>query len=203
MAIRSNKYQLLPISSSSRMKIGILGGTFNPAHEGHRYISIEAIKRFGLDLVIWFVTPQNPLKSKGLADTLDARLIGAKAIAKHPKILVTDYEAHLNNNYTISLLKRLKLMYKNVDFCYIIGADNMRQLPRWYKWKEILHNMPVIIFDREEHHKHLISSKMKACFGGGRIGPIHKAALSQRKWYFVKLRKNSKSSTQIRNEQND
>lgn len=196
----SNPHKLLPVSHSAKLRVGILGGTFNPAHEGHRYISLEAIKRFDLDLVIWFVTPQNPLKAKFATDTLEERLTHAKQIANHPKILVTDYEAHLNNTYTITLLKRLRVMYKNIDFAYIIGADNMKQLPKWYKWFGIIKSMPIIIFDREDYHKYLLSSKMKTNFVNGTIRPIHKGRLSQYPWYFVKLRKNPQSSTQIRNE---
>ncbi len=201
MTITSNPYRLLPISPSAHLRVGILGGTFNPAHEGHRYISLEAIKRFKLDLVIWFVTPQNPLKAKASADTLKDRLAFAKQLANHPKILVTDYEANLGDTYTISLIKRLLSMYKNIEFAYIIGADNMVQLPKWYKWQEIIKSVPIIIFDREDYHKWLVSSKMKSNFNGGCIKPTHKGRLTQYPWYFVKLRRNPKSSTNIRNEQ--
>ncbi len=200
MAIISNAYGILPISHSAKLRVGILGGTFNPAHEGHRYISLEALKRFDLDLVIWFVTPKNPLKSSS-GGLLEDRVEYAKKVANHPKILVTDYEAHQANTYTITLLKRLTMMYKNIDFAYIIGADNMHQLPKWYKWEEIIKLLPIIIFDREDYHKYLVSSKMSLNFVNGCIKSVHKGRLSKYSWYFVKLKKNPKSSTQIRNEQ--
>jgi nicotinate-nucleotide adenylyltransferase len=202
MAITQSKpYSLLPISHDAHLRVGILGGTFNPAHEGHRYISLEAIKRFAFDLIIWFVTPQNPLKTINLEDTLEKRLSYSKLIANHPKILVTDYEAHLSNTYTISLVNRLTNMYKNVEFAYIIGADNMVQLPKWRRWKEIIKLMPIIIFDREDYHKLIISSKLKANFKDGCVKPSYKGRLNMHPWYFVKLRRNPQSSTNIRNEQ--
>lgn len=184
------------------MKIGIMGGTFNPAHEGHRYISTEAIKRFGLDKVIWFVTPQNPLKAANVQNSLPERLAKSKEVANRKDILVTDFETHLPNTYTITLIKRLKKMYPNAQFCWIMGADNLVHFHKWRKWKEIVKLVPILIFDREYYHKSLNSSRMIENFDHGIVVRASKGNLDAHSWYFVKLRKNEQSSTKLRNEQN-
>lgn len=183
----ASAFNLLPVHHNTRMKIGILGGSFNPAHEGHLHISTEAIKRLGLDWVIWFVTPRNPLKSAEMKFSLERRLSHAKQIAQHPKIVVVDYEKYLPNTYTITLIKRLKQMYPLASFCYLMGADNMLQLPKWHRWREIVNLIPIVVLDRDHHHNLLCSSKLRYVFGD-----------PGERWQFIKIRKSSISSTQIR-----
>lgn len=185
------------------MRIGILGGTFNPAHEGHRYISLEALKRFQLDKIIWFVTPQNPLKVTNVKDSLETRLRQAKEVANHPNIIVTDFESHLPNSYTVTLLKRLKKLHPEIEFTWIMGADNIANFHKWRKWRDIATLVPILIFDREYYHKALISSTMVKNFDNGVVVNSYKSSLKHHNWYFVKLRKNEQSSTKLRNEQNN
>lgn len=128
--------------------IGLLGGSFNPAHDGHRHISLWALKKLGLDEIWWLVSPQNPLKPKhGMAD-LSERLAGAQKISNHPHIKVTAIEAMLGTNYTVDTLAALKQRWPAVKFIWIMGADNLVQFHHWRGWQEIAASVPMLIVDR-------------------------------------------------------
>jgi nicotinate-nucleotide adenylyltransferase len=135
---------------TSGQRIGILGGSFNPAHLGHLHISEIARKKLGLSQVWWVVSPQNPLKpTKGMMD-FEKRIDSAKQISKsHAKIHVSDIEQKLGTRYTIDTLKRLKQKYPHIEFYFIMGADNLIQLTRWKKWQEIFKYAQVHVFDRD------------------------------------------------------
>ncbi|HXZ68221.1 MAG TPA: nicotinate-nucleotide adenylyltransferase, partial [Alphaproteobacteria bacterium] len=113
------------------LRIGLLGGSFNPAHAGHLAISLAALEVLKLDRVVWLVSPQNPLK--GAHDMADyaARLEAARHAADHPRIIVSDFEARLARPYTIDTITALKARYRAVRLVLLIGADNLVQLPRW------------------------------------------------------------------------
>ena len=131
-----------------RRRVGLLGGSFNPAHDGHLHISREALKALKLHQVWWLVSPQNPLKpAKGMAP-LTKRLDTARAIARDPRILVTDLECRLGVNRTALTLKQLARRYPNISFVWLMGADNLAQTPRWWRWTRIFHTTRVAIFDR-------------------------------------------------------
>jgi nicotinate-nucleotide adenylyltransferase len=138
--------------------VGILGGSFNPAHEGHRHISLEAMKRLGLDAVWWMVSPQNPLKPvKGMAP-LPKRIAGAEAAARHPRIYVTDIEWHLRTRFTADTLAALKMHFPRTRFVWLMGVDNLRQIHLWHAWEKIFGLLPVAVFDRPPH-----GSALKSC----------------------------------------
>ncbi len=134
------------------MKIGLLGGSFNPAHAGHLHISEIALKTLGLKQVWWLVSPQNPLKSKSDMADFSTRFKKAKAIAAdNPHIKVLDIEMALGTRYTVDTLKRLQQKFPKTEFVWLMGADNLIQLPKWKKWEEILQLAEVHVFDRDEH----------------------------------------------------
>jgi nicotinate-nucleotide adenylyltransferase len=134
--------------SLARMRIGLLGGSFNPAHAGHLEMSLHALKRLGLDQVWWLVSPQNPLKpATGMAATQD-RLKGARSLAQHPKIIVTDIETQLGTRYTADALRELRRRFPSAHFVWLMGADNLEQFPRWRRWAEIMRHVPVAVFRR-------------------------------------------------------
>ena len=110
-------------------RIGLLGGSFNPAHAGHRHISLEALKRLRLDRVWWLVSPQNPLKEKDGMAPLAEREAVAAAVADHPRIAVSSLETGLGTRYTIDTVQALKQRFPAADFVWLMGADNLRQLP--------------------------------------------------------------------------
>ena len=127
---------------------GLLGGSFNPAHGGHRAISLNAIEALGLDELWWLVSPGNPLKpAKGMAP-LAARLGAAQCMARRSPIRATAIEAELGTRYTVDTLKKLVRRYPNRRFIWIMGADNLAQLPQWRDWRGIARLMPIAVVAR-------------------------------------------------------
>ena len=124
-----------PGLSGSGQRIGLLGGSFNPAHKGHVHISQEALKRINLDEIWWIVSPQNPLKKSSDMAPFEERLAYAQTIAIDPRINVTNLEAQLNTRYTIDSMKGIKQNFPEKRFVWIMGADNLLQFPQWNNWE--------------------------------------------------------------------
>ena len=127
--------------------VGLFGGSFDPPHAGHVHITLEALKRFGLDQVWWLVSPGNPLKREGPAP-LERRMAAARAVMRHPRVKVTDIEARLGTRYTAETLARLRALYPGVRFVWLMGADNLVQFHRWQRWDEIMRTVPVGVLAR-------------------------------------------------------
>jgi nicotinate-nucleotide adenylyltransferase len=192
------RFRLIPVPHTT-CRIGLLGGSFNPAHEGHFYISIEALKRLKLDRVYWLVTPQNPLKKLNQKTSFKQRFKNACKFAKHPRIAVSDIENHFHTAYTIDTITRLKQLHPNADFIWLMGADNVVQFHRWKNWKQLVDLIPIAIFDRHNCFYQCINSKLASCFPNGKI--ITRAftgAFNNYSWYIIRIRKNYESSTRIR-----
>jgi nicotinate-nucleotide adenylyltransferase len=137
----------LPMASQ-RMRIGLLGGSFNPAHAAHVEISLTALKRLGLDRVWWMVTPINPLKRPSKPPSLTARVIAARKVANHPRIAVTGFPGDKGSPYTADLIAELKRRYPTVNFVWLMGADSLAELHRWRSWQKIFEAMPIAVLDR-------------------------------------------------------
>ncbi len=130
------------------MRIGLFGGSFNPPHEGHRLASLIAIKRLKLDRLWWLVTPGNPLKQNtGLPD-MAKRMAAARKLADHPKIVVSGLEAQIGTRYTYDTISWLVQKCPNVQFVWIMGADNLASFHRWQHWREITKLVPIAVIDR-------------------------------------------------------
>lgn len=127
---------------------GLLGGSFNPAHGGHREISLNAIDALGLGELWWLVSPGNPLKPKAGMASLPARLGSAQRMARRSPIRATAIEAELGTRYTIDTLEKLVRRYPNRQFIWIMGADNLVQLPQWRDWRGIARLMPIAVIAR-------------------------------------------------------
>ncbi|WP_108851342.1 nicotinate-nucleotide adenylyltransferase [Albidovulum aquaemixtae] len=127
--------------------IGLLGGSFDPAHEGHAHITREALKRFGLDRVWWLVSPGNPLKPDAPAPMAD-RIARARAVMAHPRVVISDIEARLGTRYTAETLRLLMALYPGVRFVWLMGADNLASFHEWQDWDWIMTNVPIGIFAR-------------------------------------------------------
>ncbi len=134
---------------SPGMKIGLLGGSFNPAHEGHLHVSGVALKRLGLDYIWWLVTPQNPLKSKmGMAPLYDRLAYAADNFEQHPRVIVVDIETTLGTHYTIDTLTALRQRFHQVNFVWLMGSDNLASFQRWKRWRDIAKAMPIAVVMR-------------------------------------------------------
>lgn len=133
---------------TSRRRVGLLGGSFNPAHGGHRHISLFARTALGLDEVWWLVSPGNPLKPPAGMAPLHARMASAVAQARHAPIRVTAIERALGTRYTIDTLRALRLRYPRNAFVWLMGSDNLAQFHRWRGWRDIARAMPIAVIAR-------------------------------------------------------
>jgi nicotinate-nucleotide adenylyltransferase len=183
------------------VRIGILGGSFNPAHEGHLHISRLAIKRLRLDALWWMVSPQNPLKPKAGMASLAKRMAAASDMARDPRIHVTDIETQLNTRYTIHSLRALKAAFPRAHFVWIMGADNLEQFPGWRDWATIFHTVPIAVFDRATYSFKALASKAAHRFGQHRIAARNAAALpslAAPAWVYFHTPRHPASATEIR-----
>jgi nicotinate-nucleotide adenylyltransferase len=137
----------VPIAAAGQ-RIGLLGGSFNPAHAGHLHISALARARLGLDGVWWLVSPQNPLKAADETAPLARRLARARDVARTGYITVTDLEARLQARYSIDTVRFLTGRFPGARFVWIMGADNLEIFHRWRGWREIAVRMPIAVIDR-------------------------------------------------------
>lgn len=130
------------------MKVGVLGGSFNPAHEGHLSISKQAIKYFHMDYVIWLVAKQNPLKSK-YKDDIYTRAQKASLVADDKRILVSTIEEEFGSIYIYNTMRRLMRHFPDIDFTWLMGIDNLNGFNRWYMHDKFARLCKIIIFDRD------------------------------------------------------
>ena len=156
-------------SFGPRMRVGLLGGSFNPPHEGHALITRLALRRLALDRVWWLVTPGNPLKSlTGLA-ALKARMEAARRLDVGPKVVVSDIEAQIGSRYTYDTLLWLRRRAPGVHFVWIMGADNLRQFHLWRHWRLIADLMPIVVVDRPGSTLKAISSQAGIALASWRV----------------------------------
>jgi nicotinate-nucleotide adenylyltransferase len=160
-------------------RIGLMGGSFNPPHKGHRLISVLALKRLGLDRIWWIVTPGNPLKVHGDLAPLPERLAAARALAGDRRLVVTDFEARLPTAYTAATLSFLKNRYPEGRFVWIMGADNLANFHRWRDWRDIFRLMPIAVIDRPGWRHRSLASKAAAAFRAGYVPEGRAARLAQ------------------------
>lgn len=183
--------------------VGLLGGSFNPAHAGHRHISLYALKMLGLDAVWWMVSPQNPLKSKKDMAPLAERMASARAASQHPKIHVTDIETGLGTQYTADTLRALKAHFPRTKFVWLMGTDNLRQFHRWQEWQEIFKTVPVCVLDRPPRHNAIRACKTAIRFRDDLIPEQQAATLTRQPlpaWTLLHIPLNNMSATAIRAE---
>lgn len=189
--------QGFPIATRG-MTIGLLGGSFDPAHEGHVHITREALKRMGLDQVWWLVTPGNPLKARQPAPMAD-RIARAKAVMQHPRVKITALEAQLGTRATADTIDRLRKLYPGVTFVWLMGADNLVQFHRWERWRDILRTVGVGVLARPGAG---VAARMSVAARAFRVDRVargetlrgHKPPV----WAFVNLPMNDASSSEIR-----
>jgi len=188
-----------PLGFTVPRRVGLLGGSFNPAHDGHRHVSEEALARLGLDQIWWLVAPQNPLKPEQGMAAFAKRLAAAQAIASDRRIKVLDLEARLGTRYTIDTLAALTRLYPRTCFVWLMGADNLRQIRYWRRWRAIFHLLPIAVMDRPS--RRALSELAAQSFRRHRLSPgaARKLACSTPPaWTFLPIRLDPHSASDIR-----
>jgi nicotinate-nucleotide adenylyltransferase len=197
---RTTGWLRLPLTAPG-LRVGLLGGSFNPAHDGHRHISLEALARLNLDRVWWIVSPGNPLKNhQDLAD-LQTRLHLAAAVAHHPRIDVTGFEAQLGTAYTAETLAYLTKRLPELNFVWLMGADNLATLHRWRQWRRILATMPVAVLDRPRWRYRALASRAAISHAGAKLPECESRRLATATapaWGFLSIPLSNLSSTALR-----
>ena len=184
------------------MRIGLLGGSFNPPHLAHRTISLFAIKRLRLDRVWWLVSPGTPLKDNGHLHELEARAQAARDLAADPRIDVTCLESVIGTRYTVDTINYLRRRACGSRFVWIMGADNLAQLHRWQHWQRIATQVPIAVIDRPPQSFRALTAPAAQALARSRL-PEHEASrLADRHppaWVFLTGLKLNLSSTGLRN----
>nr|WP_170589767.1 nicotinate-nucleotide adenylyltransferase [Ruegeria arenilitoris] len=180
--------------------VGLFGGSFDPPHQGHVHVTLEAMKAFGLDRVWWLVSPGNPLKSRGPAP-IDQRVEAARSIMQHPKVEVTDIEDLTGTRATADTLAALRRLYPQVRFVWLMGADNLAQFHKWKDWRSIMDTVPVGVVARPGDRISARMSPAARVYGKYRIDGTARHLLGRADapaWCFVNVPMVDVSSTQIR-----
>jgi nicotinate-nucleotide adenylyltransferase len=182
-------------------RIGLFGGSFNPAHGAHRAASLFAWKRLGLDRVWWLVSPGNPLKeTKGLP-SLDARMAKAQETANSPFIEVTDIEARLGTRFTHDTVSRLQACHPKTRFVLLMGADILAEFHRWKNWRQLASSVPFAVIDRAGWTARALASPAAQALAPARIQEYDALTLASRRapaWIFLHGLKLDQSSTALR-----
>ena len=182
-------------------RIGIMGGSFNPPHEGHAIVAETAVKRLDLDQLWWVVTPGNPLKSNGGLPPQPERMMAAHAFAHGPKMKITGFEAELGTPYTAATLAFLKSRFPGVNFVWVMGADNLAGFNRWQHWKSIAASFPIAVVDRPGWRLKALAGEAAQLLGQARLAEGEAHLLPTAKppaWVFLTSRLSEQSSTKLR-----
>ncbi|WP_296675178.1 nicotinate-nucleotide adenylyltransferase [Novosphingobium sp.] len=181
--------------------VGLLGGSFNPAHGGHRRISLFALQALGLDEVWWLVSPGNPLKPKAGMAPLAARLGSAVAQARAARIVPTAIESELGTVYTVETLRALVRRYPKTRFVWLMGSDNLAQMHRWRDWRQIARTMPIAVIARPGYDTAAAASPAAAWLGRYRRSAAslkHRAGWSAPALIHLRFDPDPRSATAVR-----
>ncbi len=196
----AERYLVMPHVEAG-MAVGLFGGSFNPPHAGHLLLAEIALRRLDLDQLWWMVTPGNPLKSVQELMPLSDRIAACEALTEDPRIKVTAFEASHRVRFTADTLDLVKTRNPNVNFVWLMGADNLKNFHRWQRWRKIVETMPIAVIDRPGATLSYISSIVAKTFGYARIDEEDAPRLARMKapaWTFIHGPRSSLSSSAIR-----
>ena len=193
--------QAIPLYTNG-MRIGLLGGSFNPPHVAHRAISLFAIKRLKLDRVWWLVTPGNPLKDQGGLHDLNERGEAARKMANDPRIDVSCLESVIGTRYTVDTISYLRRRASGLRFVWIMGADNLAQFHHWQNWRRIASEVPIAVIDRPPQSFRALAAPAAQALARYRLPENQAVRLADQRapaWVFLTGMKLNLSSTGLRN----
>jgi nicotinate-nucleotide adenylyltransferase len=181
-------------------RIGLFGGSFNPAHKGHAMVALYALKRLQLDWVWWLVSPQNPLKDARDTGDYSQRLAYTRKLARHPRFVVTDIERQMKSRYTADTLEQLIRHGKSAHFVWIMGADSLKDLHHWHHWLDIIDDMALAVLARPGYSIRALGSKAAVRLARSRASGDRPASILKKSppaWVFVTMPLRPESSTAI------
>lgn len=182
-------------------RIGLFGGSFNPAHAGHYAVALYALKHFGLDWLWWLVSPQNPLKDRAITGDYDTRLAQTKTLARHPRFIVTDIERQLASPNTLTTLQGMAEALRRGRFIYVMGADSLASFHRWHRADDIAARLPLGVVARPGHSLRALHSPTARRYAASRLSAQEARLLPDMlppAWCFLTMPLRSESSTAIR-----
>ncbi len=183
-------------------RVGLFGGSFNPAHEGHLYISEQALDLLALDEVWWLVSPQNPLKAEtDMAPFAERMALAEQVAVTDPRIRVSDFEVQAGTRYTIDTITALKARHPDIDFVWMLGADNLRQMPKWKGWRRIFHSLPIAVFPRAPYSLRALRGRAARRFARAEVPQAHAerlAAMRPPSWVMLRVPLHGQSATRLR-----
>ncbi|HXR86185.1 MAG TPA: nicotinate-nucleotide adenylyltransferase [Stellaceae bacterium] len=181
-------------------RIGLLGGSFNPAHQGHLHVSREALKRLGLDEIWWLVAPQNPLKPSAGMGSLKERIASAMRVARDKRIRILDLESRLGTHFTADTLAELQRRWPRTDFVWLMGADNLAQIRHWKDWPTIFARVPIAVFARPTYCHKALAELAAQRFARARVIRETRrfSEIKPPAWIFLPVKLDFHSATAIR-----
>ena len=185
----------------AKRRIGLLGGSFNPAHAGHLHISQQALKRLGLDEIWWLVSPQNPLKAKGELADYPLRLEAARRAARDGRIRVLDVEAREGLFYTIDTIRYLQKTFSQTKFVWLMGADNLAGFHRWRAWREIASLVPMAVLDRAPFGMRALHQRFARTYAAARQQEVTARKLAESRapaWVYLSIPRHPLSASFLR-----
>ncbi|WP_428378044.1 nicotinate-nucleotide adenylyltransferase [Lichenicoccus sp.] len=192
---------LPPGGDKRRMRVGLLGGSFNPAHHGHLQLAQRALRQLRLDQVWLLVSPGNPLKPVAGMAALEQRLAGAQALTRDRRILATDIERRLGTRYTVDTVQALRRRFPLVQFVWLMGADGFAELPRWRRWTQLARLVPFAVLPRPTYNQRALAGQAALRWRRARrpareavILPAHPVP----SWIFLPAPQNDISATALR-----
>lgn len=192
-----------PPLAAPGLRIGVMGGSFNPPHAGHVRAARTALGRLQLDAVWWVVTPGNPLKAQGGRVSLDERMAACRALVRDPRIVITGFEAELGTSYTAATLAYLKRRFPATRLVWVMGADNLATFHQWHRWRSIARLVPICVVDRPLWRLKALASPAARALWRSRVPEARAARLADMRppaWCFLTARLSPASSTELRGE---